>query len=214
MAVFTNQTDFESKLILYLGADYDIITGDTSMHLDWMAMANTWLNRRLRVREMESTTDLTLVADTQTVALPTRFVGLRRLFLDGTPKKLLEYIPPQDFWMKRGASESGKPDFYTIEEDSVYFAPIPDTGYTGKILYWQGFEDLTAGSTTDLLQSYPDIYLYATLREAWILKGGPEADQKVTSYEILLEKRIDEINRSNQNDRFGKGKRVRADTVA
>jgi len=176
---------------------------------EFIAMAEADLNRRLRIREMEATTDLSLTGGTREVALPTRYLGTRRLYLDGDPVQLLDYMPPVDFWERYTGSQTSKPEAYTIEADNIVFGPGPDTTYTGKHLYWRGFEALDAESgptTNELLTNHPDLYLYATLKQAFTFKGEP---QMVAYWDGLTAQAIRSVEQSSEHDRYPSGQLVR-----
>lgn len=173
---------------------------------EFIALGEAEINRRLinrgGIRDMETSASLSLTAGTRTVSLPTRFLGARRLYLDTSPITRLEFMPPVDYWGKFVSSDTSKPAVFTFEADDVLFGPIPDTTYTGRLLYFQGFAPITSSNTTgDLLTNAPDVYLYAALKQAWIFKG--DAPNEVTTYESLLEGVINQLISANKRDRFG-----------
>ena len=170
---------------------------------EFITLAEAKLNRRLRIREMETSADLALVSGTRTVALPTRFVQARRLYLNTDPVRVVRYVSPQNFWTFRGSSETALPEFHTIEGDDIVFGPIPDAAYTGKILYYQAFQALSDSNTSNaLLAAHPDVYLYATLCEAFVFKQEP---QLYAQCEMMLERALGDIAASDQKDRYGPG---------
>lgn len=167
---------------------------------EFIALGEAELNRRLRVRDMEASTDLSITAGTREVALPTRFLGARRLYLDGSPVTRLKYQAPTDFWTKWISSETGKPVGFTIEGDNIVLGPSPDTTYTGKLLYWQGFPPLSDSQTTnDLLTNHPDAYLAAALFWAFTFK---EEDSNIIKWKGILDGIIDSMELSDKRDRF------------
>lgn len=175
-------------------------TYDDERLVEFIALGEAVLNRRLRIREMETSADLSLTASTQTVALPTRYVAMRRLTLDGTPVRKLQFMPPIDFWTKWVSTTTSKPKAFTIEGENIVFGPIPDTTYTGKILYWASFAVLSDSNTTNgLLTKYPDAYLQAAMVEAMTFKAE---EQGVIAWSARLERTIKAIELADQRDRF------------
>lgn len=120
----------------------------------------------LRIRAMEYSSDLTLNA--QTVALPTGYLQARRLYVNSSPIKELQYITPDLFWRTFVSSESGTPTRYTIEGENIVLGPTPETTYTGKLLHYKKFDALSGDSDTNwLLTNAPGAYLQGALIEVY-----------------------------------------------
>lgn len=153
----------------------------------------------LRIRAMETSADVAITG--QTAALPTRFLGKRRFYLNTTPIRTLDYYPPEMFWESFAAASSGPPRAYTIEGDSIVFGPVPDTTYTGKILFYQQPAPFSGDNDTNsILTSSPQIYLsgslYASTR---LIQGHPMASQWLADFAGSVNAR----NTSDRKDRFG-----------
>lgn len=120
-------------------------------------------NRRLRVRQMETSTNLTPSSGTAT--LPTDYLYWRRVTWTGTPLVELEYVQPTIFPNYYSDSASGTPQVFTIEGLSLKVRPIDDT--TIQFAYYQKIPVLTENNTTNwLLTAHPDAYLFGALCEA------------------------------------------------
>jgi hypothetical protein len=155
------------------------------------------LDERLRIRAMETSGDLTISA--QTVALPTGFISARSLYIDGTPKKRIEFIAPEDFWIRNLAGQTGLPKWVTVEGENFVFGPAPDTTYTGKLLYWKRFTALSADTDTNwLLSNARGLLLYGALIEAADYLEDPRGDRWKASFEIEVTK----VQKSNRRDRY------------
>lgn len=121
---------------------------------------------------METSSDLTISA--QRVNAPTRYAGIRNLYISGDPNKKLDYIPPESFYSKFLSTEAGTPVAFTVEGDQslsdpfvFVFGPTPSQTFTGKLLYWQRFEPLSDSNTTNwLLSNARGLLLYGILIEA------------------------------------------------
>jgi hypothetical protein len=162
----------------------------------------------LRVRAMEQSTDLGI--SSQTTALPTSFLGARRLYIDTDPVQALDFLAPNDFWRKYMSTTTGEPKAFTLEGDNIVVGPTPDATYTGKLTYWKKFDALSASTTTNwLLTNYPSIYLYGTLLEAAIYIQDAE---KAQQYGSLFIAAINGLCYANETDRFsGAPLQVRTD---
>lgn len=121
----------------------------------------------LRVQDMETSTNLTF--NTQRVSLPSDFLERRRVYIaNGTSKIELEYKAPAQFWSLSEASQSGTPKYFTIEKSEIVLAPSPDSSYTGYLLYYAKYDDLSSDSDTNwLLTNAPGVYLDGALMEAF-----------------------------------------------
>jgi len=167
---------------------------------EFIALCEDRLALDLRVRAMEATTDLTISA--QNTALPTGFVGVRRLYLDNDPQRI-EFMPPEHFWNTGISQETGTPKAFTIEGGNLVVAPAPDVTYTGKLLYWKRLTAFSGSTdTNDVLTSYRGLYLYGSLFEAAVyLEDDAAAAKFARMYEDVLAR----VNKSDSRDRFPVG---------
>lgn len=153
----------------------------------------------LRIRAMETSTDLTINA--QTVALPTRYLGIRRQYINGDNGRKVGLMSPDAFWDKySGYSASGVPNDYTIEGENLVFGPSPDATYTGKMLYYQKFAALSADSDTNwLLTNAPAAYLQGALIELYDYLKDWEA--KTNAHKAFAGV-INALNNADKTDRY------------
>lgn len=168
-------------------------------------------DERLRIRAMESSVDLTINA--QTVALPTGYVEARSLYVDGSPKRRLEFLPPEDFWIRYLSGETSGPKAFTVEGENFVFGPAPDTTYTGKLLYWQKFTALALDADTNwLLTNARGLLLYGSLIEAAALMPN---EPRVQSWALMYENEVERVQRANRRDRYsGAPLQTRSDVFA
>lgn len=164
---------------------------------DAVRLAEVDIYERLRVREMETSAALTIT--TQTTALPTGFIGARRLYLDSDPIVELEFMASPHFWGRFAAVQTGKPWAYTLEGDNVVVGPSPDASYTGRLLYWKRLAPL-ASATNSLFDRQPDLYLYGALAHACAFtKDWDEAANWKATFAAALSR----AEASNERDRYG-----------
>ena len=105
----TNYSDLKTTVANYLGRS-DL----TNQIPDFISLAETRLNRVLRVRQMLQTATATTTANDATVGLPSDFLEMRDLFVAGSPRASLSYLSPSAFSRHARADEVGKPVFYTL----------------------------------------------------------------------------------------------------
>lgn len=174
-----------------------IAMGEANIHYG-VRSPTGWISEPLRVRAMETATDITI--DAQTEALPTGFLAARRLYLDGSPKVNLELLSPVDFW-GQDSTATGKPAYFTAEADNLVFSPSPDGTYTGKLLYWKAFTSLSADADTNwLLTNHPAVYLEAALYQAHAFSRNDEQSERHLQ---KLAVSVNALNLANASDRFG-----------
>ena len=159
---YTNYTALQASVASYLGRN------DLSAVIpDFISFAETRLSRDLRTRLMLKTATAPTVAADARVALPTDFLEIRDLFVQGNPRMPVTYLSPSAFTRDARADESGLPVFYTVLASEFQFAPIPDTVYTLEILYYARPTVLSGSNPSNVfLANYPDALLYGALIEA------------------------------------------------
>lgn len=158
-----------------------------------------FISEPLRIRAMETSTDLTINA--QTVALPTRFLGLRRQYISGDSGSKIGLLSPDAFWGKySGAQAPSVPKDFTIEGENFVFGPSPDATYTGKCLHWAKFAALSADSDTNwLLTNAPAAYLQGALIELYDYLKDWEA--KTNAHKAFAGV-MNALNNADKTDRF------------
>lgn len=170
--------------------------GDTATYVDdWIDLAEAEMNRRLRIKGMEASTTLATVNGTDTVSISglTRFRGFRWLYiLEDSTKQPLDYLENEYIFVRFGGSgEKSLPRFYDKEGTNLRLGPTPDDAYTIYVGYWSGFEALSNSVTTNgLLDLAPDLYFYATMKQASITY---EDEAETARYEYLMERAIQAV---------------------
>ena len=139
----------------------------TSQIPDFIRLAEIRLGRELRIRQMLKSVTTSTTGGDDTVQLPSDFLQIRDLYVDGDPISPLNYMTPSLFTRNSRSYESGKPVDYTILADEFKFAPTPDTGYTLVMLYYSAPAFLSSTNTTNVWTvNAMDCLLYGSLGEA------------------------------------------------
>jgi len=162
--MITNFTDLQSTI-----ADYLARTDLTSQIPLFIQLAENRLRRDLRIRPMLKVVTTPTIAGNPKVALPSDFLEMRDLHVESSPIQTLVYQNPSNFYRNTKAStaDSGSPKFYTVMGSDFQFAPIPDSAYTLKMVYYAAPTYLsTSNSSNVFLANSPDLLLYASLGEA------------------------------------------------
>lgn len=133
----------------------------TSAIPDFITLFEACANRRLRVRQMETSTNLT--PSSGSVSLPSNYLAWRRVTWTGSTRVELEYVHPSYLQAAYPTSPSDIPRIFTIESSTLKIRPIDDTA-----LEFDYFEkvDALSGTINWLFSTHPDVYLFGSLCEA------------------------------------------------
>lgn len=165
---------------------------------EFIALAETRLNRVLRKRQAEMDVSLTGVPSSRTIALPAAYSEALTLWitLPGSggrtelnfidPAALLTYV------------DVGQPYAWTIDGANLAFERPCDQVYAFTLRCIEKYALSDSAPTNSLLTDYPDVYLFATLAEA-----GPflRDDAFTTNFEGKLTRAIGEINAKDARSR-------------
>jgi hypothetical protein len=188
----SNYTELQASV-----ADFLNRSDLTSVIPDFVTMAEADLNRTLRVREMSVRTRAPI--DSQYVKLPVDFLGMRNIDLLTDPVTPMTYKNLQNLDIHRAGDATGKPIYYSIVQNNIEFAPVPDGDYTIEVVYYQKVPPLAVNSTSWLLDAHPDAYLYGTLQHS-----APylQSDERVGIWAGKYQQIIEQIITSDERAKF------------
>lgn len=157
---------------------------------DFIALAESALNRLLDLRMMETEAPLTLANGATSVPLPPGFVRPIMLWgVDSAGRRPLRFVEPGQVWP---VTSSGTEFMWSISGPDITF-PRPSAGAQQLALqYIHSFALSDDEPTNWLLTNHPDAYLFGALVEAApYLKD----DKALSIWSSRFQKAIDEINR-------------------
>lgn len=190
VATWLGRSDLASRIPEF------IALSEASVKFGIADVRGNFIVQPLRIRAMEVSESVTI--DAQTVDLPTGWLGARRFYLGSGSNREMHYLGPQDFWGSVESSLTGEPKFFTIEGETFAFSPAPGGTYTGKVLYYKGFDALAADADTNwLLKNCPNVYLFGALFEAFAFARDPLAME----YRSRLAGTVNALNHSDKTDR-------------
>lgn len=161
---------------------------------EFVVLGEARIGREVKAKQMEqrvSTTPTSVY-----VNVPSDFVSLRGVRIEGNNSGWLDYVAPDAFFAafpSTGASASNK---YTIFGDELIFPKTP----TGDVELWY-YKKLTAlaSATNTLFTVNPDLYLYAALcASAPFLQN----DKRIGVWEGLYSRIKDSVNLAHEQGRF------------
>lgn len=170
MADLTTYSGLQAAVADWLGRD-DL----TAQIPVFIQLAEKRMNRELRLRVMEQTATAEVPAGVHVVELPERRIdGDWKVFLEmrdlawtgGGVVRNLKYTPPDDYVVM--SQPAGLPDQYTIISNRLYLLPAPAWDGELRLTYYGEIPPLSNENqtTNNVLQMFPDLYLYATLVES------------------------------------------------
>lgn len=137
---------------------------DVTQIPDFIALAEVRINNLFESRLAEIDTTLTATISSRYIALPSGFKSAYGLWLTTyLPRDEIQYRLPEV--LNVDENSSGQPDYYTIDGSNIAFNRKADIAYTYTFRYKSKF-DIASTTTNDVLTSYPDVYLFASLVEA------------------------------------------------
>lgn len=192
---FTNYSDLKTSIAGYL-ARSDL----TSQIPDFIRLAELRLRRELRVRQMLKSVTTSTTGGDSTVELPTDFLEVRDMVITGNPVQPISYMSPSAFSRNARSTDSGKPVDYTVLASEFQLAPIPDTAYTVKLLYYAAPDFLSDSNTSNVfLANMPDALLYGSLVEAepYLMN-----DARVQTWGSMFDRAVGAITRSDEQGQY------------
>ena len=191
----TSYTELKTSIANYLNRS-DL----TSVIPDFITLAESKLNRILRLRVMQKRVSTTTTASDAFIDLPSDFLEMVQFFVDSNPNVVLDYVNPTEIELDNLRETSGKPQQYTIMGSEFKLNPIPDSVYTLKLTYFGKIPALSDSNTTNfLLSNYPQVYLYGALVEAqpYIMN-----DERLTTWISLYNEAVQLIIRDDEQGRY------------
>lgn len=189
---FTTYAQLQSTV-----ADYLARSDLTSQIQDFISLAETRLNRDLRIRQMLTYTTITMTADSPNVTIPADFLSIRDIHIIGSPVYTLKYESPSNLFRNTDSYITALPKFYTTVGAQFVFSPIPDTAYVLQILYYAKPLVLSDSNTSNVwLVNCPDALLYAALAEAepYLMN-----DARVATWAALYDRAIAAVTASDDS---------------
>ena len=192
---FTNYSALKTSIANYLGR-----TDLTNQIPDFITLAEIRLQRELRTRPMLKSATATMTGGDNTVGLPTDFLEMRDLYLQGNPRQPVDYMSPSAFTRNSRAEQSGKCIDYTILGSEMAFAPIPDAAYVLEMLYYYKPDALSDTNASNVfLSNYPDALLYGALAQAEPFLMN---DARIATWAGLYDSAIELIKTSDDSSEY------------
>jgi hypothetical protein len=195
MAFFTDYTTLQATIASYLAR-----TDLTEQIPEFIRLAEDRLIRDLRIRQMIKVATAPTVAGDATVSLPSDFVAMKDLHLQGNPPQTIKFLSTSNFFRNAQTAVSGLPSRYTLLGAEFQFAPIPDSVYTLQMVYFYQPEYLSDTNSSNLwLAETPDLLLYAALGEAepYLMN-----DERLNTWASMYDRGVTALRKSDDESEY------------
>ena len=165
-----------------------------------IAKAENRLARRIRTRQLESSTAISTVASTETITLPTDWLGAKLLQLRKDPKVNLAPRDLQQLYEDFPSQTPGQPAGYAVFGTQARLRPIPDSVMTVDVFYYAKPTPMSAAADNNVwLQNYPDLLLYGALLE---LTAHLKEDERIQVWKGYFDEGIKDVTEDNVMSRW------------
>lgn len=160
-----------------------------------IAKAENRLARRIRTRQLESSTTITTTASVETITLPTDWLGAKSLILSQDPRVVLQPVDVQQLVMNNPQQTPGQPAQYAVFGLVARLRPIPATAIGVLTDYYAKPTPLSTSNTTNVwLANYPDLLLYGALLE---LTAHIKDDERIQVWKGYFDESIKDVTEDN-----------------
>lgn len=168
----------------------NVSASDLSSQIDdVVTLGETRVYREARTRDAETSYSTAMASGV--VSVPSDYVEMKFLYLDGSPTSILERRSAEWVYTEYPTrSSSNRPRFWARDAGSFIFGPYPDSNYTVKGVYYKKFAALSSAVNNQFLNN-PDLYLFACLAESEILIGR---DSRIPIWEAKYNKILQDVN--------------------
>jgi len=165
---------------------------------DCIVMAEARFNRVLRVPDME--TIATATATSEATTLPTDFLEMRAVYVNGTTRYELVGMSPIEMAAAYGG-DTGYPVGYCLAAGQIRLAPIPASSTSLTMVYYAKIEAISENNPDNwLLTDHPDIYMYSVLAatEAYLVN-----DDRILIWKSAADEALEELKAQGRRARHG-----------
>lgn len=158
---------------------------------DFIKLGEADLFRQIKMQGIEKSIDLTMTIGSRFVDLPDSCAEIRALF-DSTNQPKERVIQYSDENLPVNTELRGYPTYFSIEDGKLKFDCLADLAYMLTLMYTENQALSNTNQTNEILEKYPDAYLYASL-----LQAAPYIadDKRIGVWQSYYSKIIQDINK-------------------
>jgi hypothetical protein len=169
-------------------------SGLTSRAPEFVSLGEARIGREVRARQMEQRVSST--PSSQYMSLPSDYISIRGIRLQGSTVGWLKYITPEQFFATFESNTQSTEKMFTIFGDELVFPRTPTE--TVELWYYKRLAALSSAVNT-LFTDNPDLYLYASMSVAIpFLKKFED----MPNWETLYQGVRDQVNGEHKEGRY------------
>ena len=166
---------------------------------------------QLRIKEMDTRSTATVSITSRFLALPDRFIEMRRFKINAQTDTVpgfahdidIRFRAPDQLLLN---NNTDAPGFFAVTSQ-LEFERIPDRLYSVEMQYFAKETPLSVSNTTNaVLTNYPSIYLYGSL---WALWQYYSEEEKAEYYHDKMIGSIRGANKAESKSRFGNAPQIK-----
>ena len=164
----------------------------------FIAMGESAMNSRLRLRSMETAASVTLSSGASTATLPTDF--LEPISLAYSDSDNLRQYPQNELDNARAylsTTSAGRPDAFAYGSTTIIFNRNADQNYTLTLRYFKKL-DLATDLSNTVLTLAPYAYLYGALQA---YANWTEDGEGLSKYTQLFQQELKQLEHGDMNSR-------------
>lgn len=141
-------------------------------------LAEGEMRRLLRTRQVNGRHSFTV--SSETASLPNENGTILSIRIDDGGEgatRDLDYVSPEQWATFSAPGSTGRPRFYTVQNNRIFFYPKAAETYYGHIVYVEEFSSLSDTCPCNwVLKHHPDIYLCGALKwaKAWLIDSDQD----------------------------------------
>jgi hypothetical protein len=167
---------------------------------EFISLGEARIGREVKAKQMEQRVSTDAA---QYVSVPSDFVSMRGVRIQGSTIGWLDYMTPDEFFATTASSSSSTVKKYTIFGDELVF-PVAPSGDV-ELWYYKRLAALSSATNT-LFTSNPDLYLYAAMAVA---QPFLQKDGKIALWNDLYIQVRDSVNAVERMGRYPVGMSVK-----
>lgn len=157
---------------------------------DFIKLGEVDLFRLIKMQAIEKSVSLTMTVGSRVLNLPTGCAEIRALF-DETNQPRERLIQYSEENTPVNTDLRAAPTYYCVTDGQLKFDCLADQAYLLTLLYVENQQLSDTNQTNEILEKYPDAYLYGAL-----LHAAPYIvdDKRIGIWQSLYSKAIQDIN--------------------
>lgn len=174
-----NYLEFDALLDSY----FNNTEATAALIVDWVRLAEKRIVREFAINGMQDKFIETksYTSSSGTLAEPLRCRSVEVVYIDANPKTTLSYLPPDEFFSRYAATQTGTPLAYTRGAGKLHLGPAPD-GEKTFVIWFRKEPDISSVIDQNLIPEMDETdYDNSPTSEGTFAGGtGHAADDKIT----------------------------------